>query len=220
VTHEPAAEPAQPTATPTVTVPALSDGDVFDYRVTYGEEVTTYTKTVNGSAVIDNVDCYRIDVDMEPAAERVTIAGNSTVVSGDMWVSKDTLVSMRKQPVAQVQHPDYGQITALTTLNYSYTIRAGWPWRVGNTWAYVLDVNSSTGQQYVLNNDVEITGVEEVSVPAGDFTCYRMEHSNQQGNVNLIEWWADDVGLFVKMVDYGNYAEPETRELETYPGSQ
>jgi hypothetical protein len=191
VIHEPAAEPAQPTATPTVTVPALSDGDVFDYRVTYGEEVTTYTKTVNGSAVIDNVDCYRIDVDMEPAAERVTIAGNSTVVSGDMWVSKDTLLSMRKMPVAQVQHPDYGQITAVTTLNYSYTISAGWPWRVGNTWAYVLDVKSSTGQQYVLNNDV-----------------------------TLIEWLADDVGLFVKMVDYGNYAEPETRELESYPGPQ
>ena len=206
-------EPAQ---TPTATVPSLSNGNVFDYRVTYGEEVTTYTMTVNGSAVIDNVDCYRIDVDVEPAAQRVTIAGNSTVVSGDMWVSKDTLVLMRKLPVALVQHPDYGQITAVTTLNYSYTISAGWPWMAGNTWACVIDVKSSTGQQYVLNNEVEITGVEQVSVPAGDFTCYRMVHSNQQGNVTLVEWWAEDVGLFVKMVDYGNYVEPETRELKSY----
>jgi len=208
------------TGTLTPTPPTLSDGDVFEYLVTCGSDVTTYTMTVNGSEAIDNVDCYRIDVDMEPPAQRITIAGNSTVVSGDMWVSKDTLLLMRKLPVALVQHPDYGQITAITTLNYSYTISAGWPWSVGRDWAYIADVNSSTGQHYVLNNSVEIIAIEDISVPAGNFSCYRLEHSNQQGNITLIEWWTDDLGLFVKMLDYGNYVEPETRELQTYPGSE
>ena len=137
-----------------------------------------------------------------------------------MWASKDTLVLKRKRPVELVTHPDYGQITAVTTLKYSYTISAGIPWQVGKDWAYMLDINSTTGQHYVLNNSVEITAVEDISVPAGDFTCYRLEHSNQQGNVTLIEWWSEDVGLFVKMVDYGNYAEPETRELQSYSGPQ
>jgi hypothetical protein len=83
-----------------------------------------------------------------------------------------------------------------------------------------LDVNSSTGQHYVLNNSMEITGIEEVAGPAGNLSCYRMEHRNQQGNITLIEWWSDDLGLFVKMLDYGNYVEPETRELKAYPGSE
>ena len=208
------------TATPTLTPPTLSDGDVFEYLVTCGNDVTTYTMTVNGSEAIDNVDCYKIDVDMEPPAQRVTIAGNSTLISGDMWVSKDTLVLMRKMPVVLVQHPDYGEITAVTTLNYSYTISAGWPWAVGGEWACMVDVNSTTGQHYVLNNSVEITSIEDVSVPAGNFSCYRMEQRNQQGNVTLIEWYNDDMGLFVKMLDYGNYVEPETRELQAYTGSE
>jgi hypothetical protein len=208
------------TATPTSTPPTLSDGDVFQYLVTCGSDVTTYTMTVNGSEVIDNVDCYRIDVDMEPPAQRTTIGGNTTVISGDMWVSKDTLLLMRKLPVALVQHPTYGEITAVTTINYSYTISAGWPWQVGRDWAYIADVNSTTGQHYVLNNSVEIPAIEDISVPAGNFSCYRLEHSNQQGNITLIEWWSDDLGLFVKMLDYGNYVEPETRELQSYPGSE
>ncbi len=132
---------------------------------------------------------------------KATIAGNSTLISGDMWVSKDTLLLMRKLPVALVQHPDYGQITAITTLNYSYTISAGWPWAVGGEWAYMVDVNSTTGQHYVLNNSVEVTEIEDISVPAGNFSCYRLEHSNQQGNITLIEWWNDDLGLFVDEYD-------------------
>jgi hypothetical protein len=200
--------------------PACGIGDTFEYAVTCGTDATTYTMTVNGSETIDNVDCYRIDVDIQPPAQRVTIAGNSTVVSGEMWVCKDTLILKRKKPVALVTHPDYGEITAVTTLNYSYTISAGWPWSVGREWAYMLDVNSSTGQHYVLNNSVEVTAVEDISVPAGDFTCYRLEHSNQQGDVTLVEWWADYLSLSVKAVDYGNYAEPETRELQSYTGPQ
>ncbi len=198
------------------TLPTLSDGDTFEYLVTCGTDVTTYTMTVNGSQVIDNVDCYRIDVDMEPPALRVTTAGNSTVTSGDMWVSKDRLLLMRKIPVVQITHPEYGEMTAVTTLNYSYATGAGWPWNVGSGWDYVVDVNSTTGQHYVLNNTAGITAIEEVSVPAGSFTCYRLEHSNQQGNVTLIEWWSDKVGLFVKMLDYGNYLEPEIRELMSH----
>jgi len=216
---EEAATGPVPTATQTPS-PACGIGDTFEYAVTCGDDVTTYTMTVNGSDIIDNVDCYYFDVDIEPPAQRVTIAGNSTVVSGDMWVGKDTLVLMRKLPVALVTVPDYGEITAVTTLNYSYTISAGKPWEVGKDWAYMVDVNSTTGQHYVLNNSVEITAIEDISVPAGDFTCYRLEHSNQQGNVTLIEWWSEDVGLFVKMVDYGNYVEPETRELQSYSAPQ
>ena len=216
---EETAEGPPPTATQTP-APMCSDGDTFEYAVTCGTDVTTYTMTVNGSETIDNVDCYRFDVDMEPPAQRVTIAGNSTVVSGDMWVSKDTLVLKRKKPVALIIHPDYGEITAVTTMNYTYAISAGRPWGVGKDWAYGVDINSTTGQRYVLYNSVEITAIEDISVPAGEFTCYRLEHSNQQGNVTLIEWWSEDVGLFVKMVDYGNYVEPETRELQSYSGPQ
>ena len=86
---------------------------------------------------------------------------------------------------------------------------------MGKTRDYTLNVSSSTGQHYVLNNSVEIAAIEDISVPAGDFTCYRIEHSNQQGNVTLIEWWADYLALSVKAVDYGNYAQPETRELQS-----
>ena len=62
--------------------------------------------------------------------------------------------------------------------------------------------------------------IEEVAVPAGNFSCYHIVHSiPDSGTVTLEEWWADGIGMFIKMVDYGNYAQPETRALQSYPGS-
>jgi hypothetical protein len=64
--------------------------------------------------------------------------------------------------------------------------------------------------------DVSVVGQEDVTVLAGTFNCYKIEFS-RSGSLVKTEWWSPDVtGSFVKAVDTGSYASPETQELVSY----
>ncbi|MEA1958111.1 MAG: hypothetical protein U9N44_00330 [Chloroflexota bacterium] len=205
----------------------IAEGDVYEYTVTYAEnesivDTSIYTMTVGGEVNISAYECYFIDLSIEnedlekEGAYRTAMSANgsvsTSVVSGEMWIIKDTLDLSQKIPVSSV----YGYET-ITTLTYTYNGSHGFPWEVGKTWTYDVDINSSSGVHWQVPKSAEITEIEEITVPAGDFSCYRIEHTTLGSTeLGLIEWWSEDVGTFIKMVDYSNYVGTETRELDSY----
>jgi hypothetical protein len=207
----------------------LAKGYTFNYHVTYNEsssivDTSTYTLVVGSATQIDGKDCYFIDLSTQnedagktgavrTARTGVNSSVPTSVISGDMWVHDDTLDLAKKQPVSLI----YGNET-YTTLTYTYNGSHGAPWEVGKTWTYTTDVNSSTGQHWQVPGTATVVGTADIDVPAGAFTnCYRVEYTAAGSTTpGLIEWWSDDIGMCVMMVDYSNYTGIETRALESY----
>ncbi|MFA5375335.1 MAG: hypothetical protein WC455_06255 [Dehalococcoidia bacterium] len=208
----------------------LAEGYTFTYHVTYDEgageiiDTSTYTMVVESAAQIDGKDCYFIDLSVQnedegktgavrTARTGVNTSINTSVISGDMWVFVDSFDLAKKQPVSLI----YGNET-YTTLTYTYNGSHGAPWEVGKTWTYTINVSSTTGQQYQIPGTATVVSKSNVSVPAGTFIgCYIVEYTTIGSTApSLIEWWSDDIGMWIKMVDYSSYTGIETRALESY----
>ena len=80
------------------------------------------------------------------------------------------------------------------------------------TGAVVSDSNSSAEVHFVVASETE-----EVSVPAGRFTAYKVTAAEGGGD-KVVYWWSADAGNFVKQETYlDNGTEPsETMVLEDY----
>jgi len=207
----------------------LAGGYTFNYQVTYSEggsivDTSNYNMVVGDVVQVDGQDCYFIDLSVQnedagkTGAARTARTGVNTslptsVVSGDMWVDVNSLDLAKKQPVSLI----YGQ-EFTTTLTYAYEGAHGAPFAVGKTWSYIINVSSTTGQQYQIPGTANVAGIEDVQVPAGTFAdCSRVEYTTLGSSVpSTIEWWSGDIGMWVKMVDYSSYTGIETRVLESY----
>jgi len=207
----------------------LAEGYTFTYQVTYNEsgsivDTSTYNLVVDEEVQIEGEDCYFIDLSvqneeegkegaMRTARTGVNTSVNTSVISGDMWVFVDSLDLAKKQPVSLI----YGS-EIYTILAYTYDGSHGAPWEVGKTWTYTTEVNSSTGQSWQVPGTATVAGIEDVDVPAGTFEdCYRVEYiSAGSAGLGLIEWWSEDIGVCIMMVDYSNYTGVEIRALESY----
>lgn len=206
----------------------LSEGYTFTYHVTYSEngsivDTSTYTLVVDEEVQVDGKDCYFIDLDAQndeagktgavrTARTGVNTSVTTSVISGDMWVYADSFDLAKKQPVSLIYGTEY-----TTTLTYAYNGSHGAPWVEGKTWTYITDVSSTTGQQYQIPGSATVVGMEDVTVPAGTFNCYKVEYTTLgSAGPGLIEWWSEDIGMWIKMVDYSNYTGIETRAMESY----
>jgi hypothetical protein len=209
------------TATLTVTTeevtppagPTWSVGDTWVYLATYpGQEDSTYTITVTGEETAAGIACYYATIDIDPEAERaitVPIVTTATVKSGELWISKSTMdwIKMWAEMVAM-------GMTTETTITYEYTGAHGWPFEVDKTWTYDK-VTEALVPVPTVTATVVVEAIEDVTVPAGTFSCYHIVHS-AEGNIVFEEWWSGDVKSDVKIIDYATFADPETRELSSY----
>ena len=207
----------------------LAEGYTFSYQVTYSEggsivDTSNYNMVVGEVVQVDGKDCYFIDLSVQnedagktgaarTARTGVNTSVNTSVISGDMWVDVDSLDLAQKQPVSLIYGSEF-----TTTLTYAYEGSHGAPFEVGKTWSYTINVSSTTGQQYQIPGTATVSGTEDVQVPAGTFAgCYRVEYTTLGSSApSLVEWWCDDIGMWIKMADYSSYTGIETRVLESY----
>lgn len=97
-----------------------------------------------------------------------------------------------------------------------------WPIEVGKKWVFNADWKRPDGVTGNTKQDVSVVALEEVTVPAGKYLAYRIEHrgffSNSRGvNGRQIDtyWYSPDVRADIKHVrDDGH--NMYTRELTTY----
>jgi hypothetical protein len=188
---------------------------VGDYWITeFVDNATTYTVTQNITG--EGTDYYLMYSAYDPPY-RGTI--NSTG-----WLDKSTL-----NPIRMQGHSNYTYDTTTTPYTYNstilYTYQGGVPFpliigkefNMTETIAYNMTMNSTT-YTYIMNNSYtyKVEAIENVTVPAGTFTCFRMNYYNAtSGDLIYIFWWSDVVKNAVKHMDYSTTPEM-TYELKDY----
>jgi hypothetical protein len=103
-----------------------------------------------------------------------------------------------------------------TLFKYTYDSPHGAPLEKGKTWNYSQEVIPSMGNPATKAWSTEILGIEDVTVPAGTFSCYKVVHKT--GDKGRTEWWstADNFITPVKVADEVSYEFVETSELKSY----
>ncbi len=216
---EPTASPS-PTLSPSPTEPATGDrASTAVYNVHYEAEGVTddtvWTLSTVGEETIDGVDCHVMEVSFDKEPQRVMVievmnmSMNMSVTALKTWADKQT-----GQPVkAESSNKAMGFLVSTDT-TFSYEGDYGFPLAEGKTWSYESVSTPSMGEPVTTSMDVVVTGMEEVTVPAGTYSCYRVVNSNESGETTT-EWWSaeGDYPMLVKVVDEASWEGVETREL-------
>jgi len=127
------------------------------------------------------------------------------------WISKTALEPVKKQSSTSQMGMTVG---STTTYNYSGTYGA--PLSEGQTWSYDATSTPEMGAPETKMWNAEVVAMEEVTIPAGTFNCYKVEHTTE--GITKTEWWSadDDFLTPVKVVDTASWNNIETRELVSY----
>jgi len=196
------------------------------YEVGYGDERTQWTVTVSGRETVHGTVCYVLDTAIEGSPERLRLQGTAEVnlrPVGEILrrdVSTLDLIESKSSVIA------FGTLPVDTVKTFAFAGDHGAPFSVGKEWSYEMVSKPSMGAQTVSTWSARVAAIEEITVPAGTFRCYRIEHSRSAVNgvvvenptTDLIEWWSAE-GLFlapVRIEDRFTYAQAETRELAAY----
>ena len=166
-------------------------------------------------------DTFATSVAFEPPPMRVASAGTTvTVIQADAEYSLTTLDEMTA--IAGINM--FG-LDLLAYLTDTYTGDHGSPYSVGKSWtASVLTTLDPPMQpDTTVVSEVEVVGLESVTVPAGTYDALRVEYTKvEDGGVPVtpeltkIEWFVPEVGRFVKSENLTGYAEVETQELTSF----
>lgn len=232
----PATEPTAPVTEPTVpatepTAPATepaAGGPTWEYTVTYEDEVTTWSKAVVGEETIDGVGCYKVETTFDVEPFRYAAPTGTPIKLLDMteFISKDTLDIKQNAAFSNAM----GMIDLTSTQTYkNFSGDHGQPYTFGDKYTFdnAVDLIPDTlAPPYVDTNELEVIAVEDVTVPAGTFRCYKVattrigtvDGTGEIGQLLGHEWWAADYTLLapVKIVRIANWQAEETMVLEMY----
>ncbi|MCP4603293.1 MAG: ABC transporter substrate-binding protein [Proteobacteria bacterium] len=227
-TTEPTQEPT-PTTEPTATATEPAGGPAWEYTVTYEDEVTAWSKAVVGEETIDGVDCHKVVTTFDANPFRYAAPTGTPIKLLEMteFLSKDTLDM--KQSAAFSNALGMIDLTSTQTAS-NFSGDHGQPYAFGDK--YTLDLNvdlipDTLAPSYMDTNEVEVIAVEDVTVPAGTFRCYKVattrigtsaDGTGEIGQMLGHEWWAADYTLLapVKIVRIANWQAEETMVLESY----
>jgi len=73
------------------------------------------------------------------------------------------------------------------------------PLTVGKTWNESARMTMPNGKVLPHENSCRVEGREEVTVPAGTFTTFKVHCTSPRG-LEIVSWYAPDVGLIVKQI--------------------
>ena len=59
----------------------------------------------------------------------------------------------------------------------------------------------------------KVEAIEEITVPAGKFSCFKIVEYDDTGQEHVTQWYSDKVKRFVKRIEHG---DAETMELKSY----
>ncbi len=194
-------------------LPILHVGDWWIMEFVFNETPYTFTQNVTG----EGPDYYVIYSTYEPPYMG---RANET-----QWVDKSTIIS----PVwihGQSEYT-YGNMTITYSYNitFFYTYYGGVPFPliVGKefnmteimTYKMTMDDTTYT-YEYNMTYTYKVEAIENVTVPAGTFTCFRVDMWNATtGALIYTTWYSDEAKTWVKYIDYTTTPET-TYELKDY----
>jgi hypothetical protein len=177
-------------------LPALNIGDQWVYRLLDGGVIYTATERVVGEELIDGKSCYVEEITYDPAFNGVS--------KQTFWREKATLSTLRYQ---------YSFVVSDVTVTCSgvYKIQSSgdnnWPLAVGKQWTENETITetckalwATDTQTYAHNYSYKVDMVENITVGAGTFRCYKIS-VYESGQLVYTNWYSDKIKNFVRSDD-------------------
>lgn len=208
-------------------LPTLNSGDKWIYRVLQKGATHTVTHTVTGEEKIGNYNCYAVKMAFAPY-----LSGG--IQEQTEWWDKKDLDRQQLEFSTSLEGKTKNTKQTYWYVNiYSYegdfkNVSFKWPRKVGSEWSQVIGITKTeataggtTTEEKLVNVRVyRVERIETVSVPAGDFRCYKIvtyegivsSSSNQvaevaaaaitsgvkKGGILGETWYSDQVKAMVK----------------------
>lgn len=186
-------------------LPTLSVGDRWASQFTFEDIEYEMTLEVTGEGVTDGRDCYVLEGSIEPPMM-------GFLSSASVKLDKATMFMLRVQMSGEYQGEPF---IAADSYSYEFPGALPYPLEVGKeievveTYTSTFTMAGETETETVTNTyTYKVEAIEEVTVPAGTFRCFKLVEYDEAGTAVYTCWMSDKVKQFnVKELD------PETGEV-------
>jgi hypothetical protein len=176
-------------------LPQFAIGDKWVSRWHTGGEDYTVTSEITGEDIIDSQACWVMETTFDPAYVGTVTGMTNKYEKSDL----DIIFS------------EYHMSTpgSFTTFTYKVSGTPYYPLIVGKEAEEISDQGMVTGDAIMTQTEnstivtrTKVENIEEITVPAGTFQCFKVLKYDDQGNLIQTTWRSDKTKLFqVKMTD-------------------
>ena len=193
-------------------VPGYKVGDQWVYTHIYSDESYTMTIEVTDKSTLDGEPCYILDCSFVPDLYEL-------YDSMRFWASTSEpyFYPMKSELEADIQGEDY---SFTTEHSVEYPDGDPWPLEVGKEFSAIETITITTVISGETETETETETVvykvedkEEVTVAAGEFTCFKIKQYSEDDELLRTWWYSDDVKSDVKSLDS---VAGENSELQSY----
>ncbi|MBN2029924.1 hypothetical protein JW824_06725 [bacterium] len=107
--------------------------------------------------------------------------------------------------ISSVEEIENGTIELTLNYSYEYFDTLMYPLEIGKTWKVIETENAITsvmGENHIYDSTFvyinKIEKVEEITVPAGTFDCFKIVSYNEEGQMTMTWWYSDDAKNDIK----------------------
>lgn len=189
-------------------MPDIEIGDRWEYET--GPEEARYNLIIEVTAWDEEDQTFSIKMTVDPPIEglvREVVAKFDSELMFPVW-SKATGTS------------DGTPVSMETEATYEIISGARWPLEVGKevqiSESITFDLSMGDETQSETTTEIKtykVEALEEVTVPAGTFECFKISEYNETGEKITTTWHSDKVKINVKEIDY---EVDETQVLTSY----
>ena len=222
----PATEPTAPATEPTAPVTEPAGDLTWVLDVSYDGTSEVHTATVIGEEAIEGTDCYVAEwaFDVQPFRYDAIQGYPLKTFERKDYIAKDTMDAKRNSVLLEAA----GMIELQVTKTLTYTGDHGQPYSFGDMYQfddYTDLVPDTLAPPYTDTVELEVVAIEDVTVPAGTFRCYKLEYTKVATDGEAVDrallhhdWWSAEYDLLtpVKVVEYATYQAEEVKELASY----
>jgi hypothetical protein len=184
-------------------LPTFESGDKWVWSYVMQGETSTLTEEIIGEERVEGRDCYVIDMSFDPVLSFSQDEGVSTVTSMKYWGDKATVIfEVKREMVGEYEGTPF-TITVISS--YSswaslFPLELAKEVETTQTLIQYFD-GTQTGEPAVSTQIYRVDSLEDVTVSAGTFSCWKLVIDDEAGNVLQIVWWSDEARTIVKSVD-------------------
>ncbi|MDD5287541.1 MAG: hypothetical protein PHY28_00280 [Dehalococcoidales bacterium] len=181
-------------------LPVLSIGDKWVVKWTVDDFEYNVTMEVTGEDVTNGKNCYAMQVTFEPAFQGI-------VSSAIAKYEKATMQEVKTQMSGKINDMSFVAVTAFSHEISGSTL---YPTAVGAEYRMITTENTITnaaGQTQTQTNKRttidKVEKIEDITVPAGTFRCFKIVRYDEQGSVLSTSWSSDKTKMNIKTVESG-----------------
>ncbi len=206
--------------------PTMKAGYTMVYNQKHLDQTEILTVTVVGEEVVDGIDCYEMEFVPDKPMTRSVGGVEPVYVPGyTVWTSKAALETNKIEVIIETTSGVRG------SWEYTYSAHDTEahvpPLSIGQSWKYDVYTDYGLLDTAVITWKCEVAAVEEITVPAGIFNCYRLEHSRESAHgeklpeegLRSMVWLSMNEDFFgiVKLENYSQGSvKEEIRELVSF----